>query len=91
MAAVSSRRVTCLLPPPAGGSSRQNQEKIGCSIQAVLKVVFAPARFWDRVARCFVGRFMLGLDEAAAFFGRSIIRDSKAFKSDTGEIFTPYL
>ena len=28
----------------------------------------APARFWNRGARCFVRRFMLGLDEAAAFF-----------------------
>ena len=27
-----------------------------------------PARFWDRGAHCFVGRFMLGLDEAATFF-----------------------
>ena len=30
------------------------------------KVVSAPARFWDRGARCFEWRFMLGLDEAAA-------------------------
>ena len=28
----------------------------------------APARFGDRGARCFVGRFMLRLDEAAACF-----------------------
>ena len=34
----------------------QNPGKIGCSIQAVLKVVFAPARFWERGARCFVVR-----------------------------------
>ena len=27
----------------------------------------APARSWDRGARCFVMRFMLRLDEAAAF------------------------
>ena len=27
----------------------------------------APARSWDCGARCFVGRFVLGLDEAAAF------------------------
>ena len=67
------------LLPPAGGSSRQNQEKIGCSIQAVLKAVSAPARFWDRGARCFMGRFMLGLEEAAACFGRSMTRDSKTF------------
>ena len=32
---------------------------------------------------------MLGLDEAAAFFGRSMIRDPKASRSGTGEIFTP--
>ena len=57
-----------------------NQEKIGCSIQAVLKVVSAPARFWDRGARCFVGRFVLGLGEATAFYGGSMIRDSKAFR-----------
>ena len=61
----------CLLPHPAGGSSRPNQEKKECSTQAVFKIVSAPA--WDRGARCFVGRFMLGLDEAAAFFGGSII------------------
>ena len=30
----------------------------------------APARSWDRGARCFVRRFMLGLDEAAACFWR---------------------
>ena len=46
---------------------KQNQGKTECSIQAVLKVVSAPARFWERGARCFVGRFTLGLDEAAAF------------------------
>ena len=62
-----SGEINCLLHPPAGGSSRQNQDKIGCSTQAVLKVVSSPVRFWERGARCFVGRFMLGLDEAAAF------------------------
>ena len=36
--------------------------------------------FWDRGARCFVGRFMLGLGEAAALFGGSMIRDSKSFR-----------
>ena len=30
--------------------------------------ISAPARFWDRGARCFVGRFVLELDEAAARF-----------------------
>ena len=33
---------------------------------------------------------MLGVDEAAAFFGGSMIRDSKIFRSGTGEILTPY-
>ena len=32
----------------------------------------APACFWDRGARCFVRKFMLGLDEATAFFGGSM-------------------
>ena len=36
----------------------------------VLKVVSTPARFWERSARCFMGRFTLGLDETAAFFWR---------------------
>ena len=31
-----------------------------------------PARFWDRGARCFVRRFVLGLDEAEACFGVSM-------------------
>ena len=39
---------SCLLPPPARGLLRQNPDKIGRSIQAVLKVVSAPARFWER-------------------------------------------
>ena len=62
---------TCLLLPPAGGLWRQNRCKIGHSIQAVLKVVSAPARFWDRGARCFVVRLCVleQLDDAAAFFG----------------------
>ena len=34
---------------------------------------------------------MLGLDEAAAFFGGSMIRDSKALRRGTGKIFTPYV
>ena len=35
---------------------------------------------------------MLGLDEAAAGFGGSMIRDSKDFRrSGTSEIFTPYV
>ena len=76
----ASGRVTCLLPPPAGGSSRQNTSKIGCSIQAVLKV-----------ARCFMEKFMLGLDEAAAFFWRINDRGINLQKSGAGELFTPYV
>ena len=34
---------------------------------------------------------MLGLDEPAAFFGGSMIRDSKTFRSGTGKIFSPYV
>ena len=43
----------CLLPPPAGELLKQNPgkighpDKIGRSIQADLKVVSAPARFWE--------------------------------------------
>ena len=32
----------------------------------------APARSWDRGARCFVRRSVLGLDEAEACFGESM-------------------
>ena len=32
----------------------------------------APARSWDRGARCFTRRFVLGLDEAEACFGGSM-------------------
>ena len=73
---------TCLLPLPAEGSSRQSQENIGRSIQVVFKVVSAPARFWDRGARRFVVRLRVleQLDETAAGFGGSMIRDSKAFR-----------
>ena len=71
----ASGRITCLLPPPAGGSLRQNPSKIGYLIQAILKVVSVPAHFWDRGVHCFVGRFILELDEAAAFLGGSTIRD----------------
>ena len=42
-------------------------------------------------ARCFVGRLMLGLDEAAAVFGGSMIRDPKPFRGNTGKLFTPYV
>ena len=36
----------------------------------------APARSWDRGARCFVRGFMLGLDEAAACFEGSMTGES---------------
>ena len=49
----------------------------------------ASDRFWDLGARCFVRRFILWLHEAAAFLGGSMTREPKAFKSGTGEIFTP--
>ena len=54
--AASSRRVTCLLLPTAGGSLRQNPGKIGLFIQAVCKVISAPARFGDRGTCWFVVR-----------------------------------
>ena len=61
---------TCVLPSPAGGLLKQSRGKIGCLILVVLQVVPALARFWERSARCFVGRLCVrGLDEAAIFFG----------------------
>ena len=42
----------CLLLPD--GHRDKNLEKTGCSIQAVLKVVSVPVRFWDRGACYFV-------------------------------------
>ena len=55
MTTAVSGEINCLLPPPVGGSWRQNPGKIGRSmIQAVPKVVSAPARLWERGARCFV-------------------------------------
>ena len=73
---------TCLLPLPAEGSSRQNQEKIGRLIQAVLKVVSTPARFLDRGARCFVVRLCVleQLDKTATVLGESTIRNPKAVR-----------
>ena len=82
----------CLLLPPAGGLLRHNPDKIGRLIQVVVKVVSAPARSGDRGARCFVWRFMLRLDEVAAFFGGSVIRDSKAFRRAVlAKLFMPYV
>ena len=56
--------------------------EIGRSIHAVLKAVSTPARFGDRGARCFVVSLCVleQLDETAAIFGVSTIRDSKAFR-----------
>ena len=72
---VVSGEITCLLPPSAGGSLTHNRGKIGCSIQAVLKVVSAPARLWERSARCFVGRLCVGrLDETATYFVTTFAR-----------------
>ena len=36
----------------------QNRGKVWCSIPAGLQVVSTPAHFWERGARCFVGRFL---------------------------------
>ena len=67
---------TCVLPSSAGGLLKQNRGKIGCLILVVLKVVSTPACFWERGARCFVGRFLCvrGLEEATTFFGGSMTR-----------------
>ena len=42
--------------PTAGGSLRQNPDKVELLIQAVRKVTSAPAHFWDRGAPWFVVR-----------------------------------
>ena len=44
----------CLLLPTPGGSLRQNPDKIGGLIQAIRKVIPAPARFLDSGAHCYV-------------------------------------
>ena len=64
-AARSSRRVTCLLFPTAGGSLRQNPGKMRLLIQAVHEVTSAPAHFWDRGACWFVVRLDV-LDQPGA-------------------------
>ena len=51
-----SGEINCLLPPPAGGSLRQNPGKIEYLNQPVPKVVFAPACFWECGARFFAVR-----------------------------------
>ena len=82
---------TYLLYPPAEGSLKQNRGKTGCLIQAVLEVVSAPARFWERRARRFVGRLCLRRpDEAATFCGSWMTWASTCWKG-TCESFTPYV
>ena len=48
----------------------KSRQKVWCSIPAVLQVVYAPARFWEGGARCFVGRFS---------FGRQMVLEDGAF------------
>ena len=38
----------------------RNEGKLWCSTLAVVHVLYAPARFWENGARCFVGRFSFG-------------------------------
>ena len=60
-------------PSADGGLFKRNQGKLWCSILAVLQVFFAPSRFWEGEARCFVGRVPFGrriVPETRAFFGR---------------------
>ena len=80
-----------MLPPLAGGSLKHNRGKMGCSIEVVLKVVSTPARVWKRGARCFAGRFTLGLDEAPAVFGRNDDLGINLQERDTRISFTPYV
>ena len=89
-----SGEINYLLPRLAGRSLRQNPGKIGRSIQVVLKVVSTPVRFWARGACCFVVRLCVleWRDEAAAFYGGSMIRDSQAFRRAVrAKLFTPYV
>ena len=75
----SFRRNKLLLSPPAGGSSRQNQDKRECLIQAVLKTIPAPAHFGERGARCFVVRLCV-LERSVticSFFKGSMIQGSE--------------
>ena len=53
----------------------------------------APARSWDRGARCFVRRFVSGLDEAEACFGGSMTGEAcrsmvpvKCYAGHSGEL-----
>ena len=65
-------------PPSWPRSLKQNRGKIWCLIQAGRQVVSVPARFWERGARCFVGRlsFWSGWWRSAAFFGGRLTRES---------------
>ena len=87
MTTAVSGEINCLLPPPAGGSLRQNPGKIGRSIQAVLMVVSAPARLWERGARCFVVRLCVleRLNEAAAFFGGECYERNYLLRTYSGQ------
>ena len=90
----SFRRNNLLASPSCQRVIETKSGKMGCSIQAVINVVSAPARFWERGARCFMKRFSFwsGWWRSAAFFGGSMIWGSKTFRrSCTGEIFTPYV
>ena len=83
----------CLLPPPARGLLKQNPDKIGRSIQAVLKAVSAPTRFWERGVRCFAVRLWVWerQDEVAAFFGgySLALRSKAGFENGVPETFMP--
>ena len=66
------------------GSLKQNRGKIWCSMPVGRQVVSTPARFGERGARCFVGKFILrALDEAAAFFGGWVTWESSTCRSYT--------
>ena len=51
----------------------------------------APALFWDRGAPCFVGRFRLWLDEAAAFFYGWMTGASACRRVVRVKYLTPYI
>ena len=87
MAAASEH---CLLLPTAGGSSRQNPGKIGRLIQAVRKVISAPARFRDRGARWSVVIRLYVLEQlektAAVFLSMGYSRLESLQESRTSKI-----
>ena len=70
---ITAGQTTSLPPPAEGRIFKQNPEKLCCSIQAVIQVVYVPACFWEGGARCFVEKFSFRhrmVPEAGAFFGR---------------------